>query len=290
MFLRTGTLVDGRYRVSQPLGGDARHERAVASHLHLARTVTIKLLVDEDARNKKRFFREGRLLSMVRHRNIIDVHDMGTHEERPYLALEYMEGPTLAEHLSKGERLSLREVGRIGEQLIDAIAHSHSRRIIHRGLGLEKVHLIEDARVVKVCGFGSGRSMDVDTTSIAGTETLLEDSMHFAPEQVLAEGKPDERTDVYALGVAFYRLLAGKHPFHARNIVDLIGKILGEPPTPPSAHRSSLSPAVDATILRALAKRPDQRQASAQTFWEELAPGLGFALEPRTHTSREPHS
>jgi serine/threonine-protein kinase len=262
-------VVDSRYRLSQPLLTDSDTPVFLGTHLHLGRTVEVKFLLDSSKKSQRRFFREGRILSLLRHPNIVAVHDMGTWGERAYLVVEHLDGSGLGDRLQPGEPVSTSAFLAVARPLLAALACAHDRGVIHRNLSAESVRIVTsptEGESIKLTGFGASRRMGDFSSSVTRSSPLIEASAHYAPEQLVGVDSEDARTDIYAAGVLFYRLLTGIPPFQARTIADLVGKVLGEPPRPPSDHRPDISSALDAIVLRCLEKQPETRFPDARSL------------------------
>jgi serine/threonine-protein kinase len=258
-----------------------------AEHLGLGKRVVVKLLRAELADNPelvRRMLIEARSLAALVSPHIVQVSDFGqTASGRTYLVMERLYGRTLAAELrERGALLVAQAIGCILE-ILAGLDVAHSMGIVHRDIKLENIFLCDPSRdtprTVKILDFGIAKVLSVarderapalphlatEEGSLVGTPRVV------SPEQ--AYGRPvDARTDVYAVGLLLYNLVAGRSPFaHLSDHVDLIKAHVGEVPSPPSRHAPQpVPPALDAAILRALEKRPEDRFQSAAEFAAEL--------------------
>ena len=284
--LGPGSVIDGRYRLSQALSREADSVLFLGTHLHLGRTVEIKLLLEGEAKSQRRFFREGRILSLLRHPCIVGVHDMGVCEAGPYIVLEHLDGPHLGQMMAERGPLTLHRFRELAGQLLSGLECAHERGVVHRGLNPSAIIVArfgQGVESLKLTGFGASGRLSEDSSSITKSSPVIETATHFAPEQLLEREGADARTDIYAAGVLFYRMLTGTAPFVSKTVAGIIGKILGEPPRPPSAHRPELSCELDAIVLSCMAKQADARFQSIA----ELQGALEEALDDISSPDRD---
>ncbi|MEZ6185672.1 MAG: serine/threonine-protein kinase [Planctomycetota bacterium] len=216
------------------------------------------LAVEPDA--LRRFGNEVELLGRLEHPGV--VRALGGLErdgERTYYAMEYVRGPNLAQLLGEVGRLEPARAIALGLEVLDALDATHAAGIVHRDL--KSANLLLDAEGhARVCDFGLARAVDLTRLTLSGH--VVGTPAYLAPEQARGEdGVP--ASDLYALGVVLYEALTGRLPFQADRPLVLLNMHLHQAPEPPSAHRPELSPALDAVVLRALAKAPDERYADA---------------------------
>lgn len=285
--LGVGSIIDGRYRLSRSVSRDQDCHLFLGTHLHLGRTVEVKLLVGGVAKTQRRFFREGRILSLLRHRNIVDVHDMGISDAGPYIVLEHLDGAALGDVMAKRGPLSVHHFQSIANQVLAALECAHERQVVHRGVSPDSVIVVNGSEPdgqVKLTGFGTSGRLGENSSSVTRSSPIIDASSHFAPEQLVEREGADERTDVYAAGILFYRMLTGTTPFVAKTVAGLIGKILGEPPRPASDHRPELSAELDALLLRCLDKQPDKRFGGIPQLRRALDEALDEVSSPDRDT------
>ncbi len=263
---------EGTYRVVGELGRGGFATVYKAYHASLDRHVAIKVLRPElvqDETGLQRFQREARAAARLGgHPHIVTIYDYGEQDGRAYLVLEYIEGMTLEQRLK--EPLPIAEVPRIVNAVASALDFAHRHQLIHRDVKPANVLLGKDGRVV-LSDFGIAKLLD-SATSLTGL--VVGTPEYMAPEQVT--GAPvDARTDIYALGVLVYRLIAGRPPFEAAWMT-VLHKQVYEPPPPMARSSQAVPPEIDEVVAKALAKDPADRHGSAG----ELAAAVERALRP----------
>jgi eukaryotic-like serine/threonine-protein kinase len=256
------------YLVLKKLGEGGMGVVYSADDTLLPRQVALKFLkkeleADEDART--RFQREARAASSLNHPNICIIHDVGEFEGRPYLVMELLEGQTLKSRIAAGP-LDAEDVADYGIQLADALESAHTKRIIHRDIKPSNIFLTPGGQV-KLLDFGLARrlpkeELDASTRSdspLTETDAVVGTLFYVAPE-VLRQETVDARSDLWALGVVLYEMVAGQHPFTGQTLFQFTSAILREPPRPlPSGAPEGLR----RVILRCLAKNPRERYQRA---------------------------
>src|SRR5579863_2962224 len=263
-----GMIIDDRYRVVTRVGSGGMADVYAVEDMQLGRRVAVKLLHERFAQDEEfveRFRREASSAASLSHANIVNVYDRGQWGGTYYIAMEYLDGRSLDAIVREEAPLPPDHAIELTEQVLRAARFAHRRGVVHRDLKPHNVIVDEEGRV-KVTDFGiaqAGASEITQTGSIMGTARYL------SPEQ--AQGNPvSPRSDLYAIGVMLYELLTGTVPFEGDSVVAIALRHLSEPPRPPSSLVPSISPALDAIVLRALAKSPDQRFADADEFLAAL--------------------
>jgi eukaryotic-like serine/threonine-protein kinase len=257
-------LLAGRYRLEQLVGrgGMARVHRA--TDLVLDRPVAVKIMAEQLTRDPvfvKRFRREAQAAAGLNHPGIVAVFDTGADGDLHYIVMELVEGTTLGGILREGP-VPFDRALEIAEDVCSALGVAHANGLVHRDVKPGNI-MVTPSGSVKVMDFGIARAVSADT--LTHTAALLGTATYLSPEQ--ASGAPvDSRSDVYSLGVVLYELLAGHPPFSAESPVALALKHVRESPAPPSSLNAALGPEVDAVVLRAMAKDPAHRFASAEDF------------------------
>jgi eukaryotic-like serine/threonine-protein kinase len=260
----------GPYVVTGEIGRGGMGIVYAARDPRLERTVAIKTMAsprgDEDAR--KRFWREARAAASVNHPNICQIYEIGEQDGQLYLAMELLEGEPLSDRLRDGA-MTVTETIPIGLGILAALAALHSRSIIHRDLKPSNVFLTPHG--VKLLDFGLARPIPpvLERASLELTRSgmVLGTPRYIAPEQVT--GEPiDERSDLFAVGVILFEMLAGRPAFNGNNVIEVMHATVHE--QPPALTGSPAVIAVDRVIRRAIAKRPAERPPSADAMAQEL--------------------
>ena len=261
----------GRYELIERLGSGAFGTAWLARDPLLERRVVVKRANPhrgEDASVHERLLEEARIASAVEHPNVAAIYEVGEHDGRPFIVMQYVPGETLERHLEAAP-LSLRFVLSAGVQVADGLAAAHRLGILHRDLKPGNVMVAEG--VVKILDFGLARRVPEDPGADPRDTGPRGTTAYMAPEQ-LALGRSSEQSDVFALGVILYRMLTGHHPFIAPGTdpAAIPGMIQRVPALPPSRHGGELPAELDEVVLRALAKQPANRFRQARDVAEAL--------------------
>src|SRR6478672_3011674 len=263
------TLFDGRYRILRKLGTGGMANVYLAEDEVLGRRVAIKILNDRHAGDDQfveRFRREAKNAAGLSHPNIVSIYDRGEAEGTYYIAMEYLDGRSLKELVVARGPLPISDAIAATRQVLAALRFAHRKGVVHRDIKPHNVMADADGRL-KVTDFGiarAGVSQMTEAGSIIGT------AQYLSPEQ--ARGAPvDQRSDIYSLGIVLYEMLTGKVPFTGDTPVEIAMKHLSQIPDPPSTFRDGLPHDLDAVVMRALAKDPDQRYGSAEEMDADLA-------------------
>lgn len=264
-----GRVFDARYRILSRLGTGGMAAVYLAEDTELGRRVAIKILDDRHANDAgflERFRREAQNAASLSHPNIVAIYDRGETEGSSYIAMEYLEGPTLKDLIVREGPLPIPLAIDYTRQILAALGFAHRNGIVHRDIKPHNVLVGEDGRC-KVTDFGiarSGASEMTEVGSIVGT------AQYLSPEQ--ARGGPiSPASDLYSVGVVLYELLTGTVPFAGEQPLEIAMKHLSGVPSPPSSHRRGIPRELDSIVLRALAKTPRERYRSAEAFDAELA-------------------
>jgi len=301
-----GSVIGGRYRIESTLGDGASGivylaecvataDAGDSSQLRVGQRVALKVIHRHLAKDKqvsRRFDREARILRRLRSPNLVALLDFGhTDDGLLYMALEHVQGTPLDVLLQK-EHLAPERAVELVRQICCALEIAHGAGIIHRDLkpGNVIVELQEDGRdLVRVLDFGLAKMLRGDLsqslTALTQQNMVFGTPEYMAPEQARGDDV-DERCDVYASGIILYELLTGRVPFSGSNPIGVMTAHLTDMPDAPSAHSSvEIPPALDAVVLHALAKSPDDRYATSTA----LATALASALRnPRDLASAAP--
>jgi serine/threonine-protein kinase len=274
------TLFDGRYRILKRIGSGGMADVYLAEDEVLGRRVAIKILNERHGDDQfiERFRREAQSAAALSHPNVVAIYDRGEAEGTYYIAMELLDGRNLKELIVARGPAPPKIVVEYARQILAALAYSHRHTIVHRDIKPHNVVVDGDGRV-KVTDFGiarGGASQMTEVGSIVGT------AQYLSPEQ--ARGEPvDPRSDLYSLGIVMYELLTGSVPFTGDSPVEIAMKHLSATAPPPSEVREGVPRELDLVVMRALAKDPDDRYASAEEMdadLERIQRGLG--VSPRT--------
>ena len=272
-----GQILDERYRILERLGGGGMGSVYRGERVTLGRSVAVKFLLPglgKRADFVQRFQREAMAMSKLYHVHCAALYDMGVHEGAPYLVMEYIPGRTLASDLLSGPMTPRRAI-HLMRQVLEALRYLHRRNIVHRDLKAHNVMLVASSGeedFVKLLDFGMAKMMAGERRDITAQGLIVGTASVMSPEQI--RQKPvDGRSDVYAAGVMLYEMLVGHKPFQHAEVTTLMMMHLEEPPTPPRQliGPDAISPALEAVILKALAKDPGDRYQSAEEMAEALA-------------------
>ncbi|WP_397408125.1 protein kinase [Polaromonas sp.] len=273
----------GRYDIIRVLGKGAMGLVYEARDPNLDRRVAIKTIKVENlseeaaAEYEARFRTEAHSAARLQHPNIVSVYDSDRHGDMAFLVMEFIQGEDLKHHLDAGRRYSLEDTLRMVRDLLSALDYAHRQNIVHRDIKPANLLIEADGRV-KLTDFGVARIQDSgEATRTQGT--MVGTLKYMSPEQV--QGLPiDARADLFAAGVVLYQLLTGKRPFDGDTDFAIIQQIVGHTPAAPSSFNTQLPAAIDAVVARALAKKRDQRFATAQEFSAALQEASGHASDP----------
>ena len=268
--LEPGQVLAQRYRVQRLLGKGGMGAVYLADDEVLGELVALKVISSAFATDEQamvtRFRREAAAARKVSSPCVIRIHDLG--EARPgllYLSMEYFAGRTLAEVIAQRGLVPIEDARDILKQICTGLEAAHQAGVVHRDLKPSNV-LVGERGAVKIIDFGLATTAVGD--GLTATGAILGTPHYMAPEQV--RGKPvDSRTDVYALGALAYHLVCGRAPFHGDNAIAIGFAHLSEVPPPPRQLRKDVPANLEAAILAALAKSPDDRPASARAFLEK---------------------
>ncbi|MGH2581242.1 MAG: Stk1 family PASTA domain-containing Ser/Thr kinase [Actinomycetota bacterium] len=264
------TLLGGRYLVESELGRGGMATVFKGTDTVLGRPVAVKVLSPQysgDANFVTRFRREAQAAARLNHPNLVSVYDTGTDDGIHFIVMEYVEAKTLADYLPGGGRIMPERSIEIAEAVCDALSVAHAHGIIHRDIKPANI-MITSKGDVKVTDFGIARVISGADT-LAQTAAVLGTASYLSPEQ--AQSQPvDQRSDIYSLGVALYEMVTGRPPFSGDSPVMVASKHVLEQPTPPSKLNADVSPELEAVIMKAMAKNPDNRYQDADEMRADL--------------------
>jgi eukaryotic-like serine/threonine-protein kinase len=262
-----GTVVDERYRLERKIGTGGMADVWLAEDTELDRQVAVKILHDRFAQDKEfvqRFQREAQSAAGLQHPNVVGIFDRGGFRDTYFIAMEYVDGPSLKDLVKGG--IGIQDAINFTRQILNAARFAHRKGIVHRDLKPQNV-LIDDEGRARVADFGIARAGE--NSDITATGSVMGTAQYISPEQ--AQGKETTpRSDIYSIGVILYEALAGRVPFEGDSAVAVALKQVSEAPRRPSAINPNVPPALDAVVMRALAKDPDARFKDADAFLKAL--------------------
>ncbi len=262
-------VLAGRYALQGLVGQGGMADVELAHDRVLDRQVAVKILHSryaDDPGFRERFKREARAAASLNHPNMVAVYDTGEEDGRPFIVMEYVAGRTLRDVLRR-EGVLPHRAAEITSDAAVALHYAHERRLVHRDVKPANI-MVSNEGQVKVTDFGIARALNSET--VTQTAAVFGTAAYIAPEQ--AQGLDvDARTDVYSLGVVLYEMLTGRQPFTADSAVALAYKHVSEDPVRPRDINPEISPALEAVVLKAMAKNPANRYQSARELSEDIA-------------------
>lgn len=294
---RIGLILDSKYKLLESLGQGGMGSVFRAERLHIGDEVAVKLLHRDLVREKQaleRFRREARTAAMIRHPNVVSIHDFNDGSadvSEAYIVMELVQGRSLGDVLRREGRMTPQRAVRLMNDICAGVGVAHRQGLLHRDLKPDNVIIVPPSHdgveeTAKVVDFGLAKVRDVAaTTALTHTGAVIGTLYYMSPEQCSGE-ELDPRADVYSLGAMLYEMLTGGPPFRANNLAGLISKHLHEPPSPFPASLQ-ISPALEAVCLRALSKDRHKRQADAIVLGRELQNALiaPIGYQPRALTT-----
>ena len=265
-------IINSRYELGRRIGRGGMAEVLVASDSLLDRPVAVKILFAEYAKDPlfvERFRREAMSAASLNHPNIVGVYDWGQVDTTYYIAMEFVQGRTLADILAKHERLSVLQACDIALDIAAALSSAHAAGVAHRDIKPANI-IVSATGHVKVADFGIARAIGAAIEQgLTQTGAVMGTATYFSPEQ--AQGaQPDPRSDLYSLGVIMYEMLAGEPPFTGENAISIAYKQVHNVPVSLRSMNPELAPAFSAIVMKCLAKDPNRRYATALALADDL--------------------
>jgi eukaryotic-like serine/threonine-protein kinase len=272
------TTVGGRYELGELLGRGGMAEVRQAVDQRLGRSVAVKQLRADlavDPTFQARFRREAQSAAGLNHPTIVAVYDTGEEIDPlsgvsiPYIVMELVEGPTLRDVLREGRKILPERALELTQGVLEALSYSHKAGIVHRDIKPANVMLTPNGGV-KVMDFGIARAVADTSATMTQTAAVIGTAQYLSPEQARGE-TVDARSDLYSTGCLLYELLAGRPPFVGDSPVSVAYQHVREAPVPPSQLDPEITPEIDAVVLKALAKDPDDRYQSAAEMRADIS-------------------
>ena len=266
------TVFSGRYELHRRIGRGGMAEVSLARDQLLDRPVAIKALFPEFATDPsfvERFRREATAAANLNHPNIVGVYDWGEAEGTYFIVMEYVDGRSLSQILRADGPLHPDRVADVGADVAAALGFAHRNGVVHRDVKPGNV-LVDQGGQVKVADFGIARAISATSDeNLTQAGTVMGTATYFSPEQARGDAV-DPRSDIYSLGCVLYELVVGRPPFSGDSPVAIAYKQVHESPVPPRQINPSIPPALEAIILKCLAKNPANRYPSAEDLRADL--------------------
>lgn len=291
-------VLEERYQLGAVIGTGGMSDVYAATDTVLGREVAVKMMrpdLARDVNSKERFRREAQNYGQLNHPSIVAVYDTGEAEINgvsvPYIVMEHIHGRTLRDIIREDGPMPIAQAAQFLAPVCDALQFSHAAGIIHRDIKPANI-MVTNTGSVKVMDFGIARAVG-DSSAMTQTAAVIGTAQYLSPEQARGKGVTPG-SDVYALGCVMYELVTGRPPFQAEDSFSVAYAHVHEAPEPPSDFIPDLTPTaavnIDAVVLTAMAKAPEDRYASAAEFGEDLRRISRGALAhaARTHVHRQP--
>jgi eukaryotic-like serine/threonine-protein kinase len=268
---RLNAVLADRYRIGRELGRGGMSIVFLAEDLKHARKVAIKLLRPEVAQsvNSERFLREIQIAAQLSHPNILQLIDSGEADGLPYFVMPYVAGESLRDRLNREKQLSIEDAIQIAREVADGLSYAHEHGLIHRDIKPENIllssghALVADFGIARAISQGAGDKL-TETGIAVGTPAYM------SPEQAVATGELDQRSDIYGLGCVLYEMLAGTPPFTGSNAMAVMARKSLDPVPSIRVVRDTVPPVVEQVVMKALNKVPADRFVSAREFCDAL--------------------
>ncbi len=270
------TVIAGKYRLERELAVGGMGAVWVARHLQLDELVAVKFMsatLPEPSDARARFGREARAAARLRGPHVVQVLDHGVDADVPYIVMELLAGEHLGDRLKRERRLPLRTAASIAAQVGRALGRAHRAGIVHRDLKPANIFLarVDDEEIVKLLDFGIAKTAHDHGEEVTGTDVLMGSPLYMSPEQARGEKGVDHRADLWSLGAILFRAVTGVPAFDGASAVDVIVQICTVSAPVASQAAPGVHPSLDAFFLRALARDPGHRFASAREMTATFA-------------------
>jgi serine/threonine protein kinase len=274
-------LLDGKYEVGDLIGSGGMGDVYCAEQRDLERTVAVKMLradLQADPSMRQRFRTEAMVGSRIRHPNVVAVYDYGEHDGAPFLVMEHVRGARLSAVLAAKTPLSLQRALTFACDILAGLAEAHAEGIVHADVKSDNVMIgryRDGTEVAKLLDFGLARPISTAPCT-ATTETFVSGTPEYLSPETIRGVRPSPASDVYSAGIVLYELLTGGTPFHGGAIAEVLRRHLEEDVVPPSVRcqERHITCAIDAVVMRALAKDPGERFADAEAFHRALVAAI----------------
>src|SRR5829696_2117490 len=301
--LQPGQML-GSYRIISQIGQGGMATVYKAYQASMDRNVAVKVLPGQLAESPEfatRFQQEARIIARLEHPHILPVFDYGEDNGITYFVMRYLDAGSLKDKMALGP-LTLAEIDRVFTQLADALGYAHARGIVHRDLKPANALIDSDSNLF-LTDFGIAKLLESASPRLTQTDAIMGTPAYISPEQ--AQAQPvDRRSDIYSLGIILYEMVTGQVPFVADTPLAVLFKHISDPLPPPSRVKPDIHPSIEQVLLKALAKTPQDRYATAAEFaaaWKrafnaqntlvpESTPASAARVKPPGETQRPPVS
>ena len=271
-----GLILDNRYKIISKIGVGGMADVFKGEDTLLGRPVAVKILHSNFAGDDDfvaRFKREAQAAGKLSHPNIVSMYDVGFDQGYHYIVMEYIKGETLKEYITRHERLSIDNAVKFTIAIAEGLEHAHAMGIVHCDIKPHNVLITKQGRI-KVTDFGIARAMNAGTTMMY-TNSIMGSAHYLSPEQ--ASGKPvNGSTDIYSLGAVLYEMLTGRVPYEGETPISVALKHVRERLIPPTRYNPSIPTLLEAAVIKALAKRPEDRFSNITEMIAALRMSQGF--------------
>lgn len=272
----------GKYEIRNELGRGSMGVVYEGFDPQIERTVAIKTILkssvekQELAETFNRFRREARAAGRLSHPKIVSIYEYGEDEEMAFIVMELIHGKELKDAFDQGNKFSIHDGIRIVMQILDALDYSHSRGVVHRDIKPANILITEQGNI-KIADFGIAK---IDATNLTQAGVVLGTPTYMSPEQFMGL-EVDQRSDLYATGVILYQILTGERPFNG-SVITIMHQAVNQEAKTPSLLNPDVSPALDAVVKKAMAKKPETRYQNATEFMQALKEAVQPSSASRT--------
>jgi serine/threonine protein kinase len=274
-----GQILAGKYLIEEVLGVGGMGVVVAAKHVQLDQKVAIKYLLPSALLNPEvveRFAREARAAAKIRGEHVARVIDVGQFDDgAPYMVMEHLEGHDLAKQLELHGPLPIEDAIRYMLETCEALAEAHAAKIVHRDLKPSNMFLAQQpdkSTIIKVLDFGISKTGDAPSASLTKTSALMGTAFYMSPEQLTNPKGVDSRSDIWALGVILYELIAGRPPFMGESVPEIIGAILSNQPELIRTIRAEVPAGLEAVIVKCMQSKVAERYQSVAALANALGP------------------
>lgn len=267
----------GKYKIEELIGRGGMAEVYRATQVNLERNVAIKVMhrfLSDDGDFLARFEREARVMAKIRHQNIVHVHDYQAEDDYYYIVMDYLSGGTLKNQLDRmiieGGIINLQQVSKVILEVGEALAYAHSLGMVHRDIKPANI-MFDEKGIAVLTDFGIARMLGGSSHTTTGS--MIGTPAYMSPEQGLGESG-DERSDIYALGVLAFHLLTGRLPFEGDSPLGVVLKHVNEAPPRPSSINPDIPAGLEAVVLKAMDKNPENRCNTVKEMNQEIRQAL----------------